>query len=248
MVILRNLHAIIIILTVCFMGLNCSFSTESDTESSNFNLSNTSITVDNITMHYTKAVHKSYAPDSDPFALILALHYGGEPHNDMGREFLEALILPAYKQLRAVIVAPVVLSSGSWANKESEKLVLALLDKMMDNYNINSNRILVTGFSLGGIGTWYMAARNSDFFTAAIPVSGLPPEGIFPISELPPTYVIHSTTDEIFSFSQVETTVTELQNNKLPVELYIVDTISHYSTSGFIPALETSIDWLLEIW
>ncbi|MBN1779714.1 dienelactone hydrolase family protein [bacterium] len=237
-----------IFLCAGFLGLSCSLGTESESENPNFTLSDGSISLNYVNMKYTKAVHKSESPDKPPMALIVALHYGGEPHDDFGREFLEALVLPAYSHLRAVIVAPVVPETGTWADGQSEKFILALVDKMKSAHRINSSQVMLMGYSLGGIGTWYMAARNTDIFTAAIPMSCLPPDNVLPIDDLPPTYVIHSDADEVFPFSEAEDNVMELQGKGLPVEFSIVEDVTHYSTSGFIPALEESLTWLVEQW
>ena len=51
---------------------------------------------------------------------------------------------------------------------------MALLEGILETYNIDRARILVTGFSLGGRGTWFFATRHPDFFTGAIPIAGRP--------------------------------------------------------------------------
>ena len=103
---------------------------------------------------------------SDPRPLILALHPGGRaPY--YGSNFMRQIVEPALRGWGAVIVAPDV-PAPSWANEDSEQAVLALLDDVLENHTIDRARILVTGFSMGGRGTWYMATRHADLFTGAI--------------------------------------------------------------------------------
>ncbi len=239
--------------TICIILLplllvSCSFSTGSTSPSANFEFSDSSITVDGVTMRYTLALHKSYSVDQPPVAVILALHYGGKTTQSSGKDFLETLILPAYKQVRAAIIAPVVLESGAWDNEISEKCLLAMIEKVQSLYSTNTSRILVTGYSLGGIGTWYLAARNPDIFTAAIPVSASIPESVQPIRTLPPAYVIHSRQDEVFPYARTQSQVNTLIQNGLTVEFSTVEDLTHYQTAEFVTAFEETINWLLEIW
>lgn len=47
-----------------------------------------------------------------------------------------------------------------------------LLDKMLENYPVDKDRIYIIGLSMGGMGTFDMVCRFPDFFAAAIPICG----------------------------------------------------------------------------
>lgn len=47
-----------------------------------------------------------------------------------------------------------------------------LLDKTFKEYSIDSDRLYVTGLSMGGFGTWDLLMRHPDMFAAAIPMGG----------------------------------------------------------------------------
>lgn len=53
----------------------------------------------------------------------------------------------------------------------SEQDVMNVLAIMRDEYNINENRIYVTGHSMGGAGTFFMAGEHGDIWAAAAPVA-----------------------------------------------------------------------------
>ena len=53
--------------------------------------------------------------------------------------------------------------------------VLELVQHMVDTYQVDPARIYVTGVSMGGGGTWDMAARNPGLLAAAIPLAGHTP-------------------------------------------------------------------------
>jgi predicted peptidase len=42
---------------------------------------------------------------------------------------------------------------------------------------VDRARVLITGFSMGGRGTWYMAARHADLLTGVIVMATEPGEG-----------------------------------------------------------------------
>ncbi len=52
------------------------------------------------------------------------------------------------------------------------QLTLNLLDEIIENYHIDTNRLYVTGLSMGGFATWDIIARYPDTFAAAVPICG----------------------------------------------------------------------------
>ena len=53
--------------------------------------------------------------------------------------------------------------------------VLELVQHMVDSYQVDPARIYVTGVSMGGGGTWDLAARHPELLAAAIPLAGHTP-------------------------------------------------------------------------
>ncbi len=53
---------------------------------------------------------------------------------------------------------------------ETRRLATALLDEVASNYKVDPDRIYVTGLSMGGFGTWALAAYKPDCFAAIIPI------------------------------------------------------------------------------
>lgn len=48
----------------------------------------------------------------------------------------------------------------------------ALIDKIVEENDVDRDRIYVTGLSMGGYGTWNMLTMYPDFFAAGVPVCG----------------------------------------------------------------------------
>jgi predicted peptidase len=61
--------------------------------------------------------------------------------------------------------------SGSWSpDTRDGDLVLYQIKEVVSRYQIDPNRIYLTGHSSGGAGTWELAAANPDLFAAIVPV------------------------------------------------------------------------------
>ena len=64
--------------------------------------------------------------------------------------------------------------SGETCGTFTENIQLAKMavDKTIADYHVDTDRIYVTGISMGGYGTWNIITHYNDFFAAAIPVCG----------------------------------------------------------------------------
>jgi predicted peptidase len=197
-------------------------------------------------MRYGLSIPRGYHP-RQPRPLILALHPGGERLEYYGYAFTQQIVGPALRDLGAIIVAPDC-PTRSWTDPASDRAVLALLGAVMNDYAIDRSRVLVTGFSLGGRGTWFMASRHPDLFTAAIPMAGAP--GDEPIDRLAkiPTYVIHSRDDEVSPFAADAQAVAELRKLGRPIEFDALTGFRHFEMGRYVPSLERAGRWVAERW
>lgn len=197
-------------------------------------------------LRYTIAIPNSFVADQAA-SLIVALHFGGTVTPFYGRTFLDALVGPALQELEALIVAPDA-TGGTWSSAQNEANLLALLDTLQSGYKIDPRRTLLTGYSMGGAGTWYMAARNQKRFAAALPVSARPQTDSADIPWEIPLYVIHSRQDEVVPLGPTETTVNRLKAKGTSVELVVVEGITHFETSRFIVPLKGAVPWIRKVW
>ena len=153
---------------------------------------------------------------------------------------------PALRAWGAVIVAPDV-PDRSWATARSEGALLALVEYVFGEHAIDPERVLVTGFSMGGRGTWYMAARHPELFTGAIVMAGSPGEEEV-ASMATPLYLIHSPDDEVVPFGPAEEAYRALAGRGHPVEMRVVPGLSHYMMGAYVPALRAAGNWMLAQW
>ena len=81
----------------------------------------------------------------------------------------------------------------------------AIIDAMHSRYNIDLNRVYLTGFSMGGMFTYYAASKMADKIAAFAPVSGYLMGGPNATSSRPvPILHTHGTTDDVCVYSNVQ--------------------------------------------
>ena len=201
----------------------------------------------------TKLFYGITIPDSyqheKPVPLVLALHYGGSFSDYYGRSFARQLIEPGLDQLGAIIISPTC-PYLDWTTEISEKAVIGLIDHIRSEYSIDSRKILVTGFSMGGGGTWFFAAKHPELFSIAIPIAGpvwgFTPEFLKNIKA--PVYVIHSRDDETVPFSETEKMVNLLIYSGMYIEFRVLEGMYHYEVGNYAKFLQESVPWIFSIW
>ena len=195
---------------------------------------------------YAMYIPAAYSPGT-PVPLVLALHFGvrGGDAAGAGGDVLEILVGPALADLGAIIVAPDSVR-GDWSTPENEKAVNALLDMVLARYAIDRKKIAVTGYSMGGAGTWHFAEKFPERFSAAIPVAGRPPASA--AGWRLPVLAIHSRDDQVVPFDPTEARIAELQKAGVNAKLIALTGITHYQTNRFAGALMRAVPWLREVW
>jgi predicted peptidase len=195
---------------------------------------------------YAIFIPGNYSP-SAPVPLILALHFGvgGGDSAGAGGDVVQILIGPALAELGAIIVAPDSVR-GNWSSPENEKAVNALLDMVVARYSIDKKKIAVTGFSMGGAGSWHFAEKFPERFSAAIPIASRPPESA--AGWQLPVLAIHSRNDQVAPFDPAAARIAELQKAGVNAKLIALTGITHYETARFRDPLRQAVPWLREVW
>jgi predicted peptidase len=195
---------------------------------------------------YAISIPGNYSP-STPVPLILALHFGvrGGDAAGAGGDVVQILIGPGLAELGAIIVAPDSVR-GDWSSGENEKAVNALLDMVLARYAIDRKKVVVTGYSMGGTGSWHFAEKFPDRFGAAIPVAGRPPASA--AGWRLPVMAIHSRDDQVSPFGPTEARIAELQKAGVNAKLVALTGVTHYETHRFTDALRQAVPWLREVW
>lgn len=111
---------------------------------------------------------------STPVPAILFLHGAGENGTDGVRQTEVGLgpHIARRESLPFLVVFPQSQRGGWRARGEEAKRAIDILEAVIDSYNIDQDRIHLTGISMGGYGTWELAAAHPEQWASIAPVCG----------------------------------------------------------------------------
>jgi predicted peptidase len=126
-------------------------------------------------LHATVYQPAPIADESAP-GLMLFLHGMGESGVD-GRAHLGVGLPPAIRRNPErwpfVVLCPQKPTrEEEW--EDSDTALMALLDRAIDEHDIDPRRVGIAGLSQGGHGTWEIARRHPDRFQLVAPICGYP--------------------------------------------------------------------------
>jgi predicted peptidase len=150
--------------------------------------------------HYTNGKgdtlnYRILYPDYDTmrkYPLVIFLHGSGERGNDNKAQLKWGVLNFATDQMLmqhpAIIVAPQCPEKMQWANFSGFRtngllrllpepsmpmqLVIGLIHQLIKQAPVDTDRIYITGLSMGGFGTYDAIERYPHLFAAAVPVAG----------------------------------------------------------------------------
>jgi len=122
------------------------------------------------------APHGDRSADCEPLPMLVFLNGGGENgengltqiHNNFG---VEVDRLQEYHPFIAVCVQT-SRERRCPAGGQQIKQVMKIVDDVIEEFNADPDRVILTGVSQGGFETWDNAADIPDRFAAAVPISG----------------------------------------------------------------------------
>ena len=132
------------------------------------------------TLPYRFVAPKNYSA-SKKYPVVLFLHGAGEMGTDNEKHINNAKKMFEYNGdflSQAFVICP---QTNEWwdvdRNASGDKKgmlgsVLNLLDELSKNYSFDSDRIYVTGLSMGGYATWNLLQQYGDIFAAGMPICG----------------------------------------------------------------------------
>ncbi len=122
-----------------------------------------------VTNNYLLYLPKDYE-EKDNWPLMVFLHGAGERGDDL--ELLKvhgpSKLIAAGKDFPCIVLAPQCQNRTRWY----PQAVIELIDKIANEYKVDKRRIYLTGLSMGGYGTWALAAEYPKVFAAIAPICG----------------------------------------------------------------------------
>jgi len=135
------------------------------------------------------------------YPLILFLHgAGGRGNDNLANMRLLAPIVTQQEFQRdfpCYVLIPQCPTNLRWESFSRE--VFGMLDEVMAQNKIDTNRVYLTGYSMGGQGCWHVAAMQPERFAALVSVAGRSEISLVSrLTELP-TWVVHGDADDVVS-------------------------------------------------
>ena len=111
---------------------------------------------------------------------------------------------------------------GSWWTHEL-RLLNELVGEITNKYEVDTNRIYLTGLSMGGFGTWSLASMNTKCYAAIAPIcGGGEPRQVAQALKNMPIWVFHGAKDTVIPADRSKEIVKELKpmNGNVKFTLY----------------------------
>ena len=192
---------------------------------------------------YLLYLPENYKKFETEWPMILFLHGAGERGENLQKVKLHGplKLIESGEQFPFIIVAPQCPEDQWWSLDNLDDL----LNNITENYNIDENRICVTGLSMGGYGTWALAIKYPSRFAALAPIcgGGEPPK-VHVLKDVP-IWVFHGAKDEVVPIQKSQEMVDALNSIDANVKFTIYPEAGHDSwTETYAnPAL---YEWFLQ--
>ena len=201
--------------------------------------------------NYLTYLPKSYDSDfATKWPTIIFLHGGSSRGNDLKRVKANGIPdrIERGKDLPFIVIAPQCPIDKRW---ETDDWFDILYTEITARYRVDTNRIYLTGLSLGGSGTWYLAMKHPSTFAAIAPISGKTTHLQFIMDSACklagiPIWIFHGTGDEIVDINETYQIAKKLDQCNVNYSLSTFEGYKHWQTQWEVYGEEKIYSWFLE--
>jgi pimeloyl-ACP methyl ester carboxylesterase len=191
----------------------------------------------NVSYRYLSYLPKDY--EANPvmkWPLVIYLHGGSDRGTDLKKLYSSGIPDQVYRgrEFPFIMLAPQCPEHLRWST--------AL-------YRIDVDKVYLTGPSLGGSGTWYIAARYHEIFAAIAPISGFTSHlddidrNIDKLVDMP-VWAFHGKLDTVVPFEETERIVKKLEGKNRNLRFSAEPEVGHWIHWQIYPGQEI-YNWLL---
>lgn len=177
---------------------------------------------------YLLSLPEKYGQDKQQrWPLLLFLHGAGERGDDleMVKKHGPPKLAANGKQFPFIVVSP----QCPWQQWWSPEVLNALLDEITEKYAVDKGRIYLTGLSMGGFGTWSLAAAHPERFAAIAPICGGGDPKLADRLKNIPTWVFHGALDKTVPLQKSQDMVAAIKAAGGNPKLTVYDDADHDS-------------------
>lgn len=159
-------------------------------------------------LDYLLSLPADYGTSRKSWPLVLFLHGAGESGSDLNKVKAHGppKLVETSGPFPFILVSPQCPGRG-W----NPDVLNALLDSVIKQYRVDKNRVYLTGLSMGGFGTWSLAAAHPERFAAIAPICGGGNPADAPKMVAIPTWVFHGAKDPTVPLKRSEEMVEALK-------------------------------------
>lgn len=178
---------------------------------------------------YLLYLPKGYAESKEGWPLVLFLHGAGERGDrlELVKKHGPPMLAEKGKALPFILVSPQCPRDGWWPKETA--MLADLLDEVVARHRVDVDRVYVTGLSMGGMGTWALAAAQPRRFAAIAPIcGGGDPATAERISHLP-VWAFHGARDRVVPLKATQDMVDALKRAGAEPKLTVYPNAGHNS-------------------
>lgn len=178
-------------------------------------------------LRYLLYLPESYEQSDKAWPLILFLHGAGESGDDLAKVKMHGP--PKLIEAKALDFPCIVVSPQSPGRGWQPDQLAALLEDLATRYRVDKDRVYVTGLSMGGFGTWSLAAAYPDRFAAIAPICGGGNPNDAPKLKNLAIWVFHGAKDPVVRLESSQRMVDALKQEGVDVKFTIYPDAGHDS-------------------
>jgi acid stress-induced BolA-like protein IbaG/YrbA len=184
--------------------------------------------IDGSCQPYTIYLPENYNPVKQ-YKLLICLHgYSGDDYSSVQTALTDA------SPDDFIIAAPYGRGDLAYAGI-GEQDVLDVMDLVQKTYSIDPDQVYITGWSMGGCGTWRFGQFYSDRFAAMAPFCGWTSEKYLVNLKNLPSLVVHGNADTVVPIEKDQyAAVSRLSEVKAPCFFEELPGISHDAWGGWL--------------
>jgi pimeloyl-ACP methyl ester carboxylesterase len=203
----------------------------------------------NVSYPYLSYLPEGYDRDTArKWPLVIYLHGGSDRGTDLKKLYSSGIPDQVYRgrEFPFVMLAPQCPEHLRWSTDDWFE---AFYEDATARYRIDAGRVYLTGPSLGGSGTWYIAARYPETFAAIAPMSGFTShldyidKNIDKLLDLP-VWTFHGKVDTVVAFEETERIVRRLEGRNRNLKFSAEPDLGHWIHWQVYPGRKI-YDWFL---
>jgi pimeloyl-ACP methyl ester carboxylesterase len=184
--------------------------------------------------------------------LLVYLHGFSQSGSDLDR-LLDSGIpaeIEKGRTLPLMAVSPQCPAGENWQTPQMVEKISQFVAELVEVYQLDPERVYLTGFSMGGDGVWAVGSAHPEQFAALVPVASdwfaRDPSELCVLMNTP-IWVFQSEEDEVVSPRYARSNVAAIQQcGGTNIRLTVFSNGGHDKTSREVYAMDEMYQWLLE--